>query len=117
MTSNFVVLCLPFETKKHFLYSISLFSVQKSSALSCHSSALSQNPLENKVDNGLKVNQYPVVASGHGSIDKEAGSNKIASLPESVCHIGGNIQYAQQTAKPSGLRMPSPSLGFFTQVC
>ncbi|KAA3458971.1 hypothetical protein EPI10_013510 [Gossypium australe] len=87
----------------------------KSSGLSSHSSALSQNPLENKVDNGLKVNKDPVVASGHGSIDKEAGSNKIASLPESVCHIGGNTQYAQRTVKPSGLRMPSPSLGFFTQ--
>ncbi|KAB2021284.1 hypothetical protein ES319_D07G128600v1 [Gossypium barbadense] len=87
----------------------------KSSGLSSHSSALSQNPLENKVDNGLKVNKDPVVASGHGSIDKEAGFNKIASLPESVCHIGGNTQYAQQTVKPSGLRMPSPSLGFFTQ--
>ncbi|KHG08594.1 hypothetical protein F383_01001 [Gossypium arboreum] len=87
----------------------------KSSGLSSHSSAISQNPLENKVDNGLKVNKDPVVASGHGSIYKEASSNKIASLPESVCRIGGNTQYAQQTVKPSGLRMPSPSLGFFTQ--
>ncbi|KAH1130515.1 hypothetical protein J1N35_001893 [Gossypium stocksii] len=87
----------------------------KSSGLSSHSSALSQNPLENKVDNVLNVNKDPVLASGHGSIDKEAGSNKIASLPRSVCHIGGDTQYAQQTVKPSGLRMPSPSLGFFTQ--
>ncbi|KAL1161437.1 hypothetical protein V6Z11_A07G133900 [Gossypium hirsutum] len=86
----------------------------KSSGLSSHSSAISQNPLENKVDNGLKVNKDPVVASGHGSTYK-ASSNKIASLPESVCRIGGNTQYAQQTVKPSGLRMPSPSLGFFTQ--
>ena len=57
------------------------------------------------------------MAAGHGSINHEAGSSKTNSLPQSGCHIRGNIQYAlPQMAKPSGLRMPSPSLGFFTQV-
>ncbi|KAK8661134.1 hypothetical protein V6N13_052033 [Hibiscus sabdariffa] len=88
----------------------------KSSALASHSSALSQHPLVTKPDNGLKVNQDPVVASGHGSIYHEAVSKKVASLLQSHCHTGGNTQYSQpQMAKPSGLRMPSPSLGFFTQ--
>ncbi|XP_038992838.1 uncharacterized protein LOC120116397 isoform X1 [Hibiscus syriacus] len=88
----------------------------KSSALATHSSAQSQHPLVTKPDNGLKVNQDPVAASGHGSINHEPVVNKISSLPQSHCHIGGNTQYSQpQMTKPSGLRMPSPSLGFFTQ--
>ncbi|GMI89053.1 hypothetical protein HRI_002574600 [Hibiscus trionum] len=88
----------------------------KSSPLASHSSAQSQHPLVTKPDNGLKVNQDLVVASGHVSINNEAVSNKIASLPQSHCHIGGNTQYSHpQMTKPSGLRMPSPSLGFFTQ--
>ncbi|XWS71342.1 hypothetical protein CRYUN_Cryun03dG0130000 [Craigia yunnanensis] len=87
-----------------------------SSALASHSSTYSQHPLVTKADNGLKVNQDPVLAAGHGSINHEAGSSKIASLPQSGCHIDGYTQYAQpRMAKPSGLRMPSPSLGFFTQ--
>ncbi|XP_039002165.1 uncharacterized protein LOC120128567 [Hibiscus syriacus] len=88
----------------------------KSSALASHSSTQSHHSLVTKPDNGLKVNQDPVVASGHGSINHEAVANKIASLPQSHSHIGGNTQYSQpQMTKPSGLRMPSPSLGFFTQ--
>ena len=94
-----------------FLSSISLFCVQGSS------STYSQHTLVTKADNGLKVNQDPVLAASHGSINHEAGSSKIASFPQSGCHIGGNTQYAQpRMAKPSGLRMPSPSLGFFTLV-
>ncbi|GMI94681.1 hypothetical protein HRI_003137400 [Hibiscus trionum] len=88
----------------------------KSSALGSHSSAQSRHPLVTKADNGLKVNQDPVVASGYGSINHEAVSNKFASLLQSHCHTGVNTQYSQpQMAKPSGLRMPSPSLGFFSQ--
>ncbi|XWS52728.1 hypothetical protein CRYUN_Cryun11dG0095300 [Craigia yunnanensis] len=80
------------------------------------SSTYSQHTLVTKADNGLKVNQDPVVAAGHGSTNHEAGSSKISSPPLSGCHIRGNTQYAlPQMAKPSGLRMPSPSLGFFTQ--
>ncbi|XVF19524.1 hypothetical protein REPUB_Repub11eG0118200 [Reevesia pubescens] len=78
--------------------------------------ASSQHPLVTKADNGLKVNQDRVVAAGHGSINHEAGSSKTAFLPQSGCLVSGNTQYAQpQMAKSSGLRMPSPSLGFFAQ--
>ncbi|XVF47093.1 hypothetical protein PTKIN_Ptkin03bG0081600 [Pterospermum kingtungense] len=94
----------------------------RSSALIAHSSTYSQRPLVTKADNGLKVNQDPVSAAGHQSINYEVGPRKIASLPQSGSHVGGNTLYAQaqpqpqpQMAKPSGLRMPSPSLGFFAQ--
>ena len=100
-----------------FLSSISLFYVQRISALASHSSTSSHHPLVTEADNGLKVNQDPVVAAGNGSINHEADSSKIASLPQSGCHIVRNTQYAQpRMAKPSGLWMPSPSLGFFTLV-
>ncbi|KAK6235356.1 hypothetical protein SCA6_010693 [Theobroma cacao] len=87
-----------------------------SSALASHLSTYLQHPSVTKADNGLKGNQDPVVAAGHGCTNHEAGSSKITSLPQSGCRIGGNTQYAQpRIAKPSGLRMPSPSLGFFSQ--
>ncbi|XP_021279293.1 uncharacterized protein LOC110412953 isoform X2 [Herrania umbratica] len=87
-----------------------------SSALASHLSTYLHHPSVTKADNGLKGNQDPVVAAAHGCTNHEAGSSKIASLPQSGCRIGGNTQYAQpRIAKPSGLRMPSPSLGFFSQ--
>ncbi|XVF04992.1 hypothetical protein REPUB_Repub05bG0131500 [Reevesia pubescens] len=88
----------------------------RSSALASHSSTYSQHQVVTKEDNGLKVSQDPVMAAGQGSTNHEAGSSKIASLPQIGCQNGGNTQYAQpRMEKPSGLRMPSPSLGFFTQ--
>ncbi|XP_022752469.1 uncharacterized protein LOC111301222 isoform X2 [Durio zibethinus] len=85
-------------------------------ALKSHSSTYSHHQLVTKADNGLKVNQDTVVAVGHGSINHGAGSSKITSFPQSGYHIHRSTQYEQaQLAKPSGLRMPSPSLGFFTQ--
>ncbi|XVE79098.1 hypothetical protein DITRI_Ditri14bG0030300 [Diplodiscus trichospermus] len=87
-----------------------------SSAVASHSSTNSRHPLITEADNGLKFNQDPVLAAAHGSINHEADSSKITSLPQSGCRIHINTQNAQpQVAKPSGLRMPSPSLGFFTQ--
>lgn len=52
-------------------------------------------------------------AKGHDS-----NASKIAfSFSQIGCFNGGNMQSTQpQPAKPSGLRMPSPSLGFFGQV-
>ncbi|KAK7257744.1 hypothetical protein RIF29_31946 [Crotalaria pallida] len=47
------------------------------------------------------------------------GANKISEvcLPQGVSHAGEKKQQTQfQSAKPSGLRMPSPSLGFFSQT-
>ncbi|KAG8644545.1 uncharacterized protein LOC110626061 isoform X3 [Manihot esculenta] len=51
-------------------------------------------------------------AKGHDS-----NASKIAfSFSQIGCFNGGNMQSTQpQPAKPSGLRMPSPSLGFFGQ--
>ncbi|OMO77206.1 hypothetical protein COLO4_25271 [Corchorus olitorius] len=87
------------------------------SALPSKSSTCLKKPLVIKADNVLKVNQDPVTgAVAHGYINHEANLIKIASIPQSGCHNGGNTQHAQpRMAKPSGLRMPSPSLGFFTQ--
>ncbi|WCJ41115.1 hypothetical protein M5689_022001 [Euphorbia peplus] len=83
-----------------------------------HSSTGSQPPkvsLENNSSEGLPDAVVPAAAdplNGHDST-----SNKHASsLRQTTCYYGENKQHAQtQIAKPSGLRMPSPSLGFFGQ--
>ncbi|XP_030546097.2 uncharacterized protein LOC115752183 [Rhodamnia argentea] len=51
------------------------------------------------------------------ALDNDARSIKVeAAHPEKARLTGGSIQHVQlKAAKPSGLRMPSPSLGFFGQ--
>ena len=58
-------------------------------------------------------------STSHTPDSHDGGGNKVAvTLPQNACITGGQMQHAQlQKAKPSGLRMPSPSLGFFGQVC
>ncbi|KAK9280430.1 hypothetical protein L1049_014120 [Liquidambar formosana] len=73
-------------------------------------------PLVTKPNDGFEVIPDLVLPAtgtqGSNGCDK---SSKVAV----TCHqnaecIGGNIQYTQpQATKPTGLRMPSPSLGFF----
>lgn len=49
----------------------------------------------------------------------DGGSSRTAiPLPKNAKRTGVNVQpaHVQTAAKPSGLRMPSPSLGFFGQV-
>ena len=48
----------------------------------------------------------------------EANKESEACLPQGVSDISEKKQQTQiQTTKLSGLRMPSPSLGFFSLVC
>lgn len=97
---------------------------QANPPLEINSSGNLQPQSVTKVNSSLKVIpdiKLPAVSANreHPSIAGYSGSNKTAvSLPQNARHIGGNLQYAQpQTTKPSGLRMPSPSLGLFSQVC
>ncbi|KAJ0084261.1 hypothetical protein Patl1_30785 [Pistacia atlantica] len=89
-----------------------------SSALEIHSSTNSQHSLITKANDASKINRGPALpASGYSSNNDDGNSNKIAtSFPPKAPCSGANMQHLQlQTAKPSGLRMPSPSLGFFNQ--
>lgn len=73
-----------------------------------------------QANNTLEVVPDPVrKVTAHAPNGNVGSTGKIAaSFSQYACHNGGNMQYAQpQIAKPSGLRMPSPSLGFFGQVC
>nr|POE54651.1 hypothetical protein CFP56_47292 [Quercus suber] len=54
-------------------------------------------------------------STSHTPDSHDGGGNKDAvTLPQNACITGGQMQQLQN-AKPSGLRMPSPSLGFFGQ--
>ncbi|POO01553.1 hypothetical protein TorRG33x02_028600 [Trema orientale] len=75
-------------------------------------------PLKTEVNNDLGVIPNPSLPpTGFSSNVHDGESSKTAvPLPKSACRTGVNIQPTQlKTAKPSGLRMPSPSLGFFGQ--
>lgn len=76
-------------------------------------------PLKTEANNNSKVVSNPSVPpTGLASSVPDGGSSRTAiPLPKNAYSTGVNVQHAQlQTAKPSGLRMPSPSLGFFGQV-
>ncbi|KAH9700869.1 hypothetical protein KPL71_024811 [Citrus sinensis] len=83
------------------------------SSLEKHSSTKSQHPIINKTKNTLKIDTAPPLLTSANVLNNHDGASRKVqiSLPSD-----GSMQYAQtQTAKPSGLRMPSPSLGFFNQ--
>ena len=105
---------------KHAFYICDFLSIlQVSSVSKINSSTNSQHPFVTKANNGLKINPAPELpAFGNASNNVNGGSSKSKiSLPQNVPRSAGSMQYAQpQTAKPSGLRMPSPSLSFFNQV-
>ncbi|XP_044506745.1 uncharacterized protein LOC123226292 [Mangifera indica] len=87
-----------------------------SSARKTQSSNNSQHSFVTKANDASEINPGPALpASGNLSYNHE--SNEIAtSFPPKFPSTGGSMQHSQvQTAKPSGLRMPSPSLGFFNQ--
>ncbi|XP_024031796.1 uncharacterized protein LOC21394483 [Morus notabilis] len=49
-------------------------------------------------------------------VQDDVSSKTAIPLPQTACHTSVSMQRTQlQMAKPSGLRMPSPSLGFFGQ--
>ncbi|XP_057955925.1 uncharacterized protein LOC131149483 isoform X2 [Malania oleifera] len=84
------------------------------SPLDACSSTKSQPQLVTEPTRNLEMNPDPV--SGLGT-HLSGGLRKTAvSLVQNGHGISGGMQYVKlQTAKPSGLRMPSPSLGFFGQ--
>lgn len=71
-----------------------------------------------KVNIGKKVIQEPENKPGvHEAISHDTKSSKLSSLPQHGSCVGGSMLVApQQMVKPSGLRMPSPSLQFFGPV-
>ncbi|KAJ7980946.1 copine family protein 2-like isoform X2 [Quillaja saponaria] len=81
------------------------------------SAATPHHLLVTKVKAGIEVIPDPLLSStGHPS-GNMVESRKVAVFPtQNACSSGGNMQKTQfQSAKPSGLRMPSPSMGYFNQ--
>lgn len=71
-----------------------------------------------EVGDALNLNSGPALPASEHAVNKhDGGSNNIATTSQCLPPRGGSTHYPQlPTAKPSGLRMPSPSLGFFNQV-
>ncbi|KAI7983971.1 hypothetical protein LOK49_LG15G01543 [Camellia lanceoleosa] len=74
-------------------------------------------PLVTKANCGLEVFPAAVLPpTGSRAPDAHDLYRKTGVVPQNTHYIGGNMRDTQfQTIKPSGLRMPSPSLGFFCQ--
>ncbi|GLT60985.1 hypothetical protein SLA2020_337220 [Shorea laevis] len=68
-----------------------------------------------KVNTGKKIIQEPRNKPAvHEAISHDTKSSKLSSIPQHGSCVGGSVPVApQQMVKPSGLRMPSPSLQFF----
>ncbi|KAF5930923.1 hypothetical protein HYC85_031796 [Camellia sinensis] len=88
------------------------------STLEVRSSTNPQPPLVTKANCGLEVFPAAVLPpTGSRAPDAHDLYRKTGVVPQNTQYIGGNMRDTQfQTIKPSGLRMPSPSLGFFCQV-
>ncbi|XP_020532593.1 uncharacterized protein LOC105628158 isoform X2 [Jatropha curcas] len=88
-------------------------NVKVSSVPETHSSSNLQLPQVRQANNSSEV----VPAAAHPSTANDSNTSKIAvSFSQNASSNGGNMQHIQpQTTKPTGLRMPSPSLGFFGQ--
>ncbi|XP_021639487.2 probable GPI-anchored adhesin-like protein PGA55 isoform X2 [Hevea brasiliensis] len=83
-----------------------------------HSSSKVQLSQVSQSNDSSEVVPDSVVPSvAHPAKGHDSNTNKIAvSFSQIDCFNGRNMQSTQpQPAKPSGLRMPSPSLGFFGQ--
>ncbi|CAL5426581.1 unnamed protein product [Camellia sinensis] len=87
------------------------------STLEVRSSTNPQPPLVTKANCGLEVFPAAVLPpTGSRAPDAHDLYRKTGVVPQNTQYIGGNMRDTQfQTIKPSGLRMPSPSLGFFCQ--
>ncbi|KAL7201876.1 hypothetical protein ACSBR1_033552 [Camellia fascicularis] len=87
------------------------------STLEVGSSTNPQPPLVTKANCGLEVFPAAVLPpTGSRAPDAHDLYRKTGVVPQNTQYIGGNMRDTQfQTIKPSGLRMPSPSLGFFCQ--
>lgn len=84
-----------------------------------HLSTNLPHPPVTETNNGFGVIPDPLPHTSHtANIHNCGGAKTTVSFFQNACYTGGNMQHAQsQITKPSGLRMPSPSLGFFGQVC
>uniref|UniRef100_A0A2N9FRI2 Uncharacterized protein n=1 Tax=Fagus sylvatica TaxID=28930 RepID=A0A2N9FRI2_FAGSY len=83
-----------------------------------HPSTNLQRPLVTKANNSLEIIPDALLPSSNHTPDShDGGGIKFpVTLPQNACKTGGHRKHVQlQTEKPSGLRMPSPSLGFFGQ--
>ncbi|KAL7237697.1 hypothetical protein ACSBR2_003911 [Camellia fascicularis] len=87
------------------------------STLEVRSSTNPQPPLVTKANCGLEVFPAAVLPpTGSRAPDACDLYQKTGVAPQNTHYIGGNMRDTQfQTIKPSGLRMPSLSLGFFCQ--
>ncbi|KAF3956229.1 hypothetical protein CMV_018624 [Castanea mollissima] len=88
------------------------------SASEKHPSTNLQHPPVTEANNSSDIIPATLLPStSHTPDSHDGGGKKFAvTLPQNDCITGGQMQHAQlQKAKPSGLRMPSPSLGFFGQ--
>ncbi|KAI8026988.1 hypothetical protein LOK49_LG02G01199 [Camellia lanceoleosa] len=92
--------------------------LKPNSTLEVCSSTNLQPPLVTKATCGLEV--FPAAElppTGSRAADACDLYQKTGVVPQNTYYIGGNMRDTQfQTIKPSGLRMPSPSLGFFRQI-
>ncbi|XP_050210344.1 uncharacterized protein LOC126660725 isoform X2 [Mercurialis annua] len=91
--------------------------VKISSVPEIHSSSSAQLPQVGQVKNSLKVIPDSAVPVAHPARGHDSNTRNIAaSFSQNACNNVGLMQPPQpQKAKTSGLRMPSPSLGFFGQ--
>ncbi|KAG6681692.1 hypothetical protein I3842_13G104700 [Carya illinoinensis] len=82
-----------------------------------HLSTNLPHPPVTETNNGFGVIPDPLPHTSHtANIHNCGGAKTTVSFFQNACYTGGNMQHAQsQITKPSGLRMPSPSLGFFGQ--
>ncbi|KAA8543990.1 hypothetical protein F0562_021833 [Nyssa sinensis] len=87
------------------------------SPLEINSSTNRRPVLVGKANGSLQENPDPVLPpSGAHALEGHDVSRKTGLSSQNTQCIGGNMPYIKfQTTKPSGLRMPSPSLGFFGQ--
>lgn len=85
-----------------------------------HSSTNTQHPQVNLANNCSEVIPdlvRPVAAHPLNGSDNSTSKIAVSFSQNASCN-SENMQCTEsQTAKASGLRMPSPSLGFFSQVC
>ncbi|XXG81110.1 hypothetical protein AAC387_Pa09g1819 [Persea americana] len=82
---------------------------------------LSVNQQTPQVVTTIDTSNLKVIQEQLLQVDMHASTSHIDSkedtvrLPQHVQPINGNVPSAQYHSKPSGLRMPSPSLGYFCQ--
>lgn len=105
-------------TIKYIKFCFLIFNIaQASSPLEVHPSTNTQPSLVKKANSSLQVTPDPVVPSTTAlSSEGQYGSSIVAGSLHQNIHIAGGKMSQLQKGKPSGLRMPSPSLGYFGQV-